>query len=75
MQQTPKFPTIIQTPNHFYIDSIDLLNILAEPAEIERLDNGKVIVNVKIIADSYTYQSMSADDYDFNIQQEARYTL
>jgi len=67
MQKTPKFPTIIQTPKHFYIDSIDLLNILVGPAEIERLDNGKVIVNVKIIADSYTYQSMSADDYDFNI--------
>jgi len=67
MQKTPKFPTIIQTPNHFYIDSIDLLNILAEPAEIERLANGKVIVNVKIVADSYTYQSMGADEYDFNI--------
>lgn len=67
MKKVPKFPTIIQTPNHFYIDSIDLLNVLAEPAKIEPLSDDKVIVNARIIADSYTYQSMSANDYDFNI--------
>ncbi len=61
----PKFPKIIETPNNFYLDSIDLMSVVKEPKQVEKLSDDLVVVTLKIVASSYTYQTDDPYKYSF----------
>ena len=62
-----ELPTIIETPKHFYIDSVDLSSAISDKTgtKIKPLENGKVMVTKTFIAKSYECLD-EKDFYDFS---------
>lgn len=66
-----QLPSIIETPNHFLLGSVDLLTAVGDnqQTKVEKLGDGVVKVTKSFIAKDYKYQDnddMYSSLYDFD---------
>lgn len=53
----PELPNIVETPNHFFYGSVDLISAIGTKTKIKQLENGFVEVTKTFIAKDYQYKN------------------